>query len=126
MNVARKPQKINKDWGHELWLANNEKEDYCGKILYIKPGMSTSLHFHKNKHETFYVLEGELDVETICTATTVKTNHFLQEGDTFELDRLVPHKLTCPLAGVKTPNKGVKFIEISTHHEDCDSYRISL
>lgn len=118
MSAVKNPKKIIKEWGHELWLANNEKEGYCGKILCIEPGKSTSLHFHKNKHETFYVLEGELDVEVTCTATTVKTNYFLSVGDIFELDRLVPHKLSA--TGVV-----VRFVEISTYHEDCDSYRIS-
>jgi N-acetylneuraminate synthase len=118
MSAVKNPRKITKDWGYELWLANNEEENYCGKILYIKPGMSTSLHFHGKKHETFYILEGELDVEVVCTATTVKTNHFLKEGDTFEIDRLVPHKLSA--TGI-----AVKFVEISTYHEDCDSYRVS-
>ena len=118
MSAVKNPRKINKEWGYELWLANNEKENYCGKILFIKPGMSTSLHFHGKKHETFYILEGELDVETGCTATTVKTNYFLKEGDTFEIDRLVPHKLSA--TGI-----AVKLVEISTYHEDCASYRIS-
>ncbi len=118
MSVPKKPQKINKDWGYELWLANNEKENYCGKILYIEPSKCTSLPFHKNKHEVFYILEGELDLEVICTATTVKTNHFLEKGDTFEVDRCVPHKLNAT-------GLGVKLMEISTFHEDCDSYRIS-
>ena len=50
-----KPKKVDKEWGHELWLANNEKEDYCGKILFIKKDCSTSLHFHSKKHEAFYI-----------------------------------------------------------------------
>ena len=30
------PKKVEKEWGYEIWLANDEKEDYCGKILFIK------------------------------------------------------------------------------------------
>ena len=31
------------------------------------------MHFHANKHETFYILEGKLKVETLNTETTEKT-----------------------------------------------------
>ena len=53
-----KPKEVEKCWGHEIWLANNKENDYCGKILFIKEGESTSMHYHENKHETFYVLSG--------------------------------------------------------------------
>jgi quercetin dioxygenase-like cupin family protein len=113
-----KPKKVDKEWGHELWLANNEKEDYCGKILFIKKDCSTSLHFHSKKHETFYILEGKLKVDMVNTLIGKKVSYTLKEGETFEIERNDPHKLIA--------HKGsVKFIEISTFHEDSDSYRIS-
>ena len=65
MQIATKT--VIKEWGSELWLANNKEHDYCGKILTINPGCSTSLHFHANKHETFYVIEGELELVTVDT-----------------------------------------------------------
>ena len=108
---------VNKDWGSELWLANNKEHDYCGKILTVNPGFSTSLHFHSSKHETFYVLEGELEVVTIDTETTESTSTFLQPGDAFEISQNVPHRLCAN--GVH-----VKFVEVSTFHEDGDSYRV--
>jgi|TARA_R100000908_G_C3752256_1_gene146755 mannose-6-phosphate isomerase-like protein (cupin superfamily) len=108
---------VHKDWGSELWIANNKEHDYCGKILTINPGFSTSLHFHVNKHETFYVLEGELEVVTVDTDTTQKSCHFLSEGDVFEINPHIPHRL-------RATGQRVKFIEISTFHEDTDSYRI--
>lgn len=111
------PKKVSKDWGYELWLANNEEEDYCGKILYILPGNSSSMHYHAKKHETFYVLEGKLSVEVIDTETTERHTHILEEGDSFVIDRFVPHQLSAS----GTP---VKFIEISTFHRDEDSYRV--
>ena len=114
INTAKK---VLKSWGHELWIVNNEKENYCGKILYIKPACSTSMHFHSNKHEAFYVLEGELEVETVDTDNAEKSSFFLKEGDSFVIDKLVPHSL-------KANGVPVKFIEISTFHEDIDSYRV--
>ena len=75
------------------------------------------MHLHKNKHETFYILEGSLDIEIICTVTTEKYTKTVNEGEVFVLDRLIPHRLI--------PSGGdVKFVEISTFHEDSDSYRL--
>jgi len=108
---------VEKQWGQELWLANNEKHDYCGKILTVNAGFGTSLHFHSNKHETFYVLEGELEVVTVNTETTEVASYFLKPGDAFEIPQNVPHRLCAN--GVQT-----KFIEVSTFHEDSDSYRV--
>ena len=117
MSVLAKAKRVDKDWGYEIWMANNEKENYCGKILYIKSGHSTSMHFHQKKHETFYILEGALDIEIIDTITTDKYVKTINEGEVFVLDRLIPHRLV-PKGG------DVKFVEISTFHEDSDSYRV--
>lgn len=110
-------KKVKKEWGHEIWLANNKKENYCGKILFIKSGKSTSMHFHANKHESFYVLEGSLLIHTVDTETTEITLHRVEAGERFVMDRFVPHKL-------EAHDEPVKFIEISTFHEDSDSYRV--
>ena len=110
-------KKVDKSWGYELWLANNEKENYCGKILYINPGYAGSMHFHSKKHETFYILEGTLKVDVLNPENAEKTTHLLEEGETFVLDHLTPHQLFAT-------DKPVKFIEISTFHDDADSYRV--
>ena len=110
-------KKVDKSWGYELWLANNEKENYCGKILYINPGYAGSMHFHSKKHETFYILEGTLKVDVLNPENAEKTTHLLEEGETFVLDRLTPHQLFAT-------DKPVKFIEISTFHDDADRYRV--
>jgi mannose-6-phosphate isomerase-like protein (cupin superfamily) len=110
-------KQVDKDWGHEIWLANNEKENYCGKILYIEEGKSTSMHFHSKKHESFYILEGTLCIHIVDTNTTKITPHYIKQGERFVMDRFVPHKL-------EAHDGPVKFIEISTFHEDNDSYRI--
>jgi len=113
----KKVKKVDKDWGYEIWLANNEEENYCGKILYVKEGHSTSMHFHSLKHETFYILEGTLCVHVLDTKSTKAEPIYLNEGDSFEMDRLVPHKL-------EAHGGDVKFIETSTFHRDSDSYRV--
>jgi len=117
MSALSEPKKVNKDWGYEIWMANNKEENYCGKILYIKEGYSTSMHFHAKKHETFYILEGKLELEIICTHTTNKHKKVLNEGEVFVLERLLPHRLIAK-------DGDVKFVEVSTYHEDSDSYRV--
>jgi len=49
-------KKVKKIWGSEEWLVNNEL--YCCKILNLKKGYRCSIHYHKDKDETFYVLKG--------------------------------------------------------------------
>lgn len=53
--------KIDKPWGYEKILILTEK--YLTKELYIKEGFQTSLHYHKNKDETMYILSGSGYVE---------------------------------------------------------------
>ena len=65
--MIKKLHMVAKDWGKEEWFANNAEEDYCGKILTILENQATSMHYHADKHETFYVLEGTLAVEWIDT-----------------------------------------------------------
>ena len=117
-NYIMKPKKVEKDWGYELWLVNDPKENYCSKVLHIKNGHASSMHFHVEKHETFYIMEGGLRVEIIDTQTTDKTMHVIGEGETFTIDRFTPHQLS------PAGNNDVTFIETSTFHRDEDSYRV--
>lgn len=45
-----------KPWGKEIWWAETDK--YAAKILEINAGHSTSLHYHREKLETFYIEKG--------------------------------------------------------------------
>lgn len=50
-----------KSWGYEE-LIHNDK--YCVKLLvYTKPGVASSKHFHTLKQETFVVTSGKFDIE---------------------------------------------------------------
>jgi mannose-6-phosphate isomerase-like protein (cupin superfamily) len=113
-----KAKHVEKKWGYETWLANNEKEDYCGKILHINAGCSSSMHYHMDKHETFYVREGQLQVILIDTEQGRESHHMVLENCTFEIERGQPHQL------IAYGGNDVEFIEISTFHKDSDSKRI--
>ena len=65
---------IEKPWGSEEILEKNEF--YVLKKLTMNPGHQCSLQYHDEKHETVYVLEGELhlffeDEWKICTSGDV-------------------------------------------------------
>ena len=118
MEPVGKAKFVEKDWGSETWMANNEKEDYCGKILHIKDGYNSSMHFHMDKHETFYILDGQLIVDLIDTSKGTRYDSIIMsQGETLEINRGQPHQLTA--------YKGdVTFFETSTFHKDEDSYRV--
>lgn len=98
---------VPKVWGKEIWMANNEL--YCGKKLYVTKGKRGSLHFHKNKDESFYIEKGKILLE-------IKNKKILMnEGDTIRIPRNTIHRYS----GLKDS----VIIETSTHHEDSDSYR---
>ncbi|MBI4362022.1 MAG: NTP transferase domain-containing protein [Euryarchaeota archaeon] len=50
-----------KPWGYEKVLVSTDK--YLTKELYIREGYRTSVHYHKEKDETLYVVHGTLVVE---------------------------------------------------------------
>ena len=108
---------VEKDWGYEIWMANNHEENYCGKILKIYEGYKSSMHYHLKKHETFYILSGELRVDLIYTKSGNTGYKILKEGDVMEIERGQPHQLIAY-------DGDVEFVETSTFHEDSDSYRV--
>ena len=54
---ARHSGKVDKGWGYELIWATNDL--YCGKIMvFEKAGSKMSMHFHKEKDESWFVNQG--------------------------------------------------------------------
>ena len=103
---------VEKGWGHELWIHNDEK--YCGKLLSFKKGKKCSLHYHKLKHETFYLHSGKLKCIFI-------------EGDTTDLIVLNPGDIKEIPPGLIHQMEALEdtvMFEFSTQHFDEDSYRI--
>lgn len=54
-----------KGWGSEDIWATNDK--YCGKMMHFNEGARFSMHFHHEKDETWYVIEGRFIVKYIDT-----------------------------------------------------------
>jgi len=108
---------VGKKWGMEEIIVNNSL--YCGKILYLKKGIKSSIHYHKEKDETFFVLEGEVILELfggIYHELPDKTL-ILKKGDSH---RLLPGQIH----RFYTMNNKAKFLEISTHHSEEDTIRL--
>ena len=98
-----------KDWGQEEWIVNNEK--YCGKKMLIKQDYYCSYHMHKIKEETFYILDGEL--ELIHNGKYIKVG----KGETLHLKPGEYHSFRAL--------KDTIFFEFSTQHLDEDNYRLT-
>jgi mannose-6-phosphate isomerase-like protein (cupin superfamily) len=74
------------------------------------------MHFHASKHEAFYVLSGKALIKYIDTTTSEVRETVLEEGESFEIDRFLPHQIEA--------TEELDIIESSTFHDDEDSYRV--
>ncbi|MCS7180976.1 MAG: cupin domain-containing protein [bacterium] len=75
-----------KNIGHiEYLIANEIKEGYCGKFIFMFSGQRCPEHFHKKKHETFLVLKGKVLMEVDGKKIILK------EGDVLPMDRNISH-----------------------------------
>ena len=105
---------IPKGWGNELIIENNEM--YCGKLLRFKGGCKFSMHYHMNKDECWYVEDGEFIYRWIDTEIAEMNEVELKVGDVVRQRPGQPHQLEAIIDGT--------IFEVSTHHEDSDSYRV--
>ena len=46
----------------ESWIANEVEAGYCGKYLFVFDRQHCPTHSHRQKHETFYVVRGQVDL----------------------------------------------------------------
>lgn len=99
---------VSKLWGYEKWLENNDR--YCSKLLSLNKGYQCSLHYHKNKDEMFVVTKGHVRLELGGEVMHLREGNFAR----------VPPGTHHRFAGVEDS----LILEISTHHDDADSYRI--
>jgi len=102
-----KIKKVSKIWGEEIWIQN--QKDYCGKLLKLKRGFRCSLHYHKKKDETFYLIRGKVLMEV------ERKKWIMKPKDSVHIKPRVLHRFT----GLTD----AQIVEFSSHHEDSDSYR---
>jgi D-lyxose ketol-isomerase len=107
---------VKKLWGYEKHIVNTSL--YCGKILVAFPnGMACSIHYHKQKTETFHVHTGTLHLQLFNLDGKLTETLDLAAGESLTLAPLTPHRFWA-----KT--EVCEFMEFSTHDDPADSYRI--
>lgn len=106
---------VQKGWGYEKWITNNEK--YCGKLLFFKKGKRCSWHYHLVKDEVFYIHSGRIDlVYGLTDDKKEATRLILEQGDSFH----VPVGLRHQMMGLEE----TELFEFSTQHIEADSIRV--
>jgi len=114
--MTRLEGKVEKGWGYELIWATSDK--YCGKIMvFEKVGAKFSMHFNKEKDETWFVNNGKFKVRWIDTKEARLYEKELKEGDTWHNPPLQPHQLEA-LEAMSS------ITEVSTPDSVEDNYRI--
>lgn len=107
---------VKKGWGYEIIWATNEK--YCGKILvFEKAGNKFSMHFHRDKDETWFVNSGKFKLRWIDTTDSKIYEQELNEGDTWHNPPLRPHQL-------EAMTDGAMIFEVSTPDSVEDNFRL--
>jgi len=112
--MSRLTGEITKGWGSETIFATTDL--YCGKLLNFNQGAKFSMHMHKDKDETWYVLSGKFVVKYIDTNNADINAEPLEQGDTWRNPPMLPHQLLCLEAGT--------IIEVSTPDSVEDNYRV--
>ena len=72
----------------EFWIANEEKEGYCGKFLFVFNRQTCPYHHHNFKHETFFILKGKVEM-IIDGKEMVK-----EQGDVLAMNQKIDHSFT--------------------------------
>ena len=114
--MERLEGKVDKGWGFELIWATNDL--YCGKMMvFTKKGNKFSMHFHKEKDESWYVLKGRFTLHIMNTETADIETQVLNTGDTWRNEPMWPHQLVAM-------EDDCIIIEVSTPDSVEDNYRI--
>jgi len=105
---------VKKGWGSEfIWVTNDK---YCCKFMNFFDGAKFSMHFHKDKEETWYVQSGKFIVRWIDTNTAELHEKELIGDAVWHNTPCMPHQLECIKAGT--------IIEVSTPDSVEDNYRV--
>ena len=111
IKIANNFQKVKKVWGNEYWIVNDTHGNYCSKFLVLNPDHVSSLHYHKNKCETFTVLAGIVNIENEAH------NHICIAGESLLIQPNNRHRFNA----VESP---AVILETSTFHQDEDTFRL--
>lgn len=113
----------NHKWGYELRLVNTPL--YCGKLIVLDNSYPSSLHYHKDKTETFIVLAGRAMIVYWIPSDSYEPEDDPHNtgicgeygpGSIITMEKKQMHRFW-------TKDIPTLLLEVSTHHEDSDTYR---
>jgi mannose-6-phosphate isomerase-like protein (cupin superfamily) len=84
-------RRVDKPWGHELIWALTDR--YCGKILCVKAGEALSLQFHREKDESWYVIDGRAELELGAVGQTMLNSEIVGAGAAFRFQPGTVHRV---------------------------------
>jgi mannose-6-phosphate isomerase-like protein (cupin superfamily) len=105
--------RIKKSWGYEEILYNGS---HCMKLLVYEKPIASSLHYHREKHEVFYVASGEFVLERQDANSLVRHSVSMKADDLVKIPPQTQHRITCITPGT--------IVEGSTHDDPEDCVRI--
>jgi mannose-6-phosphate isomerase len=105
---AFEPTRVDKPWGYELIWALTDA--YCGKVLFVRAGEALSLQFHREKDESWYVLEGRAEVELAAPGEKTMSTEVVTPGAAFRITPGTVHRIRAL--------DDTLILEVSTPHLD--------
>jgi mannose-6-phosphate isomerase len=88
---AFEPRRVDKPWGYELIWALTDQ--YCGKLLVVHAGQALSMQFHREKDESWYVLEGRAEIEMAGAGEKAPTREVVTPGAAFRITPGTVHRV---------------------------------
>lgn len=105
---AFEPRRVDKPWGYEvIWAL---ADAYAGKLLVVKAGQALSMQFHREKDESWYVLEGRAKIEMAAAGETVPASEVVTPGAAFRITPGTVHRVRAL--------EDTTILEVSTPHLD--------
>jgi len=105
---AFEPERVEKPWGYELIWALTE--DYAGKLLAVNAGQQLSLQFHRQKDESWYLLQGVAELEFAAAGEKTTASEVVRPGAAFRIRPGTVHRIRAL--------EDVLMLEVSTPHLD--------
>ena len=106
-------KRVTKRWGNETWL-HNESHPFGFKVIRLLAGCRTSLQFHEQKDEVYFVLEGLARLHH-RDGTVIRTAPFIQ-GTVALVPPMAWHRVEAIT--------DVTLIEASTYDDGSDNVRV--
>jgi mannose-6-phosphate isomerase len=102
------PERVEKPWGYELiWAVTDQ---YAGKLLAVNAGHQLSLQFHREKDESWYLLEGRAELEFAAPGEKAISSEVVTPGAAFRIRPGTVHRIRAL--------EDTVMLEVSTPHLD--------